>query len=160
MVSRRLLLALSLILPLVLATYTLVSYAWYWLETVPWALMLTSWNLMRFITQSYLHIVPILSICFVNIGGFGGLESTVDKCRSIYPELPIEMLTCRAEFCDNIVEQFVKLRTLVLSIFVLLIMGYLGFSYITAKVISTPRPPPPVANVTPVTNITFVKRNL
>jgi hypothetical protein len=84
--------ALSLILPLVLATYNLVLYAWYWLETVPWALMLTSpWNLMRFITQSYLHIVPMLTICFVNIGGFGGLESAVDKCRSIYPELPIEM---------------------------------------------------------------------
>jgi hypothetical protein len=76
--------ALSLILPLVLATYNLVSYAWYWLEIVPWALMLTSpWNLMRFITQSYLHIVPMLTICFVNIGGFGGLESTVDKCLSL-----------------------------------------------------------------------------
>jgi hypothetical protein len=70
--------------------------------------------------------------------------------------LPIEILTCRADFCDNIVEQFVKLRTLVLSIFVLLIMGYLGFSYIIAKVISTPPPPPPVANVTPVTNVTNV----
>jgi hypothetical protein len=33
-------------------------------------------------------------------------------------------------------------------------MGYLGFSYITAKVISTPPPPPPVANVPAVTKIT------